>query len=98
LACRAIFAPTKPCRSTNCQAGGKSGKGARAIKLACQDLTPISLTPISCVLLYQRDAAIALRQKEYPGKDIYEDRQLEITSFLPISVEGQMAAMDKVLA
>ena len=41
---------------------------------------------------------IALCQKEYPGKDIYEDRQLEITSFLPISVEGQIAAMDKVLA
>jgi hypothetical protein len=54
--------------------------------------------PQICVLLYQRDAAIALRQKEYPGKDIYEDRQLEISSFLPISIEGQMAAMDKVLA
>jgi hypothetical protein len=54
--------------------------------------------PQICVLLYQRDAAIELRQKEYPQADIYEDRQLEITSFLPISIEGQMAAMDKVLA
>ena len=32
------------------------------------------------------------------NEDIYEDRQLEITSFLPISIEGQIAAMDKVLA
>lgn len=54
--------------------------------------------PQICVLLYQRDAAIELRQKEYPDKDVYEDRQLEITSFLPISVDEQMAAMDKVLA
>ena len=54
--------------------------------------------PQICVLLYQRDAAIELRQNEYPGADIYEDRQLEITSYLPISIEGQLAAMDKVLA
>ena len=54
--------------------------------------------PQICVLLYQRDAGIALRQKQYPQADIYEDRQLEITSFLPVSVEGQMAAMEKVLA
>lgn len=54
--------------------------------------------PQICILLYQRDAAIDLRQKEYPDRDIYEDRQLEITSFLTISIDEQIAAMEKVLA
>jgi len=54
--------------------------------------------PQICVLLYQRDAAIELRQKEFPERDIYEDRQLEITSFLPISIEDQIAAIDKAVA
>ena len=50
------------------------------------------------LLLRQRDAVIAARQKEFPDADVYEDRQLEITSSLPISVEAQIEAIDKVLA
>lgn len=53
--------------------------------------------PQICILLYQRDAAIDLRQKEFPDSDVYEDRRLEITSFLPISVDAQIAAIDKVM-
>lgn len=42
-------------------------------------------------LLYQRDSAIAAWQKEYPDKNVYEDRQLEILSLTPIQLSLKLA-------
>jgi hypothetical protein len=45
-------------------------------------------------LLYHRDAVIAAWQKRYPKQDVFEDRNLELTGYLPISVDewmGQLA-------
>lgn len=38
----------------------------------------------------QRDLAIEYRQRDNPGIDVYEDRDLDITSYLPIDVEMQI--------
>lgn len=53
--------------------------------------------PQIVLLLRQRDAAIAAWQTEHPGIDVYEDRKLEITSHLPVSVEQQIATVVKLL-
>jgi hypothetical protein len=44
-------------------------------------------------LLYERDKRIAAWQSEYPDVEVYEDRRLEITSALNISIEGQIQSM-----
>jgi len=41
-------------------------------------------------LLIHRDARIAAWQQKHPGKDVFEDRNLDLTGYLPISVEGWM--------
>ena len=43
-------------------------------------------------LLAQRDAAVADWARRHPERDVFEDRELEIASWLPISVEAQIAA------
>lgn len=44
-------------------------------------------------LLRQRDASIIAWQREHPDANAYEDRRIEITSVLDISVETQVAAI-----
>jgi hypothetical protein len=46
--------------------------------------------PQTQTLLYHRDAVIAAWQKTYPEQDVFEDRTLEMTGYLPISVNGWM--------
>lgn len=38
-------------------------------------------------LIRQRDQAVAARQHRFAERDIFEDRELDITSYLPISVD-----------
>ncbi len=44
-------------------------------------------------LLRARDAVIADWQARHPGQDVFEDRDLDITSQLPISVEDRIAQL-----
>lgn len=48
-------------------------------------------------LLAQRDAVIADWAQRHPHGDVFEDRALEITSRLPISVEAQIDAVREAL-
>ena len=48
-------------------------------------------------LLHQRDAKIAGWEKLYPDKDVYEDRDLEITSAQKVDVKKQIAAVRTAL-
>ena len=49
-------------------------------------------------LLRERDRVVAKWQENHPGVDVYEDRMMELTSYLPINVEAQirevLAALD----
>jgi hypothetical protein len=49
------------------------------------------------ILLTRRDAAIADWRARHPGADVFEDRSLEVTSMLDISVEDQIAAVNAAL-
>ena len=49
-------------------------------------------------LIQERDVAVADWQASHPGVDVYEDRKLEITSILDISVDDQIKAVNKRLA
>jgi len=49
-------------------------------------------------LVRARDQKVAARQKRSPDTNVYEDRDLEITSFLDISVEGQIGRINEALA
>ena len=44
-------------------------------------------------LLLHRDAVISAWQRTHPGVDVYEDRNLELTGYLPISVDEWMTAL-----
>lgn len=48
-------------------------------------------------LIERRDAVIAEWQQRHPGVDAFEDRALEVTSMVDISVEGQIAAVNAAL-
>jgi hypothetical protein len=48
-------------------------------------------------LLAQRDAAVADWQARHPGADVFEDRALEVTSMVDISVEDQITAVNAAL-
>ena len=48
-------------------------------------------------LIRERDAALEAWQRRHPDKDIYEERELELTSITPISVETQITAIQAVL-
>jgi len=43
------------------------------------------------------DAKVAGWQEQNPDSDVFEDRELEVTSFLDISVEGQVQALARAL-
>ena len=49
-------------------------------------------------LIRQRDIVVAEWETKHPGVNAYEDRDLEITSILDISVEGRIAQIEKALA
>lgn len=48
-------------------------------------------------LILARDAAVADWARTHPGEDVFEDRELEITSHAAISVEEQIAAVEAAL-
>ena len=48
-------------------------------------------------LLVARDAAVADWSKRHPDRDVYEDRELEVTSFVDISVEDQVREVARTL-
>lgn len=48
-------------------------------------------------LLEQRDAAVARWGEKHPDGDVFEDRSLEVTSEMTISVEKQIAAIRRAL-
>ncbi len=49
-------------------------------------------------LLRQRDAEIEKWQADHPKEDVYEDRNLEVTSSIKISVDDQIKAVHKALS
>jgi hypothetical protein len=49
-------------------------------------------------LVRARDQKVAARQQRNPDTTVYEDRDLEITSFLDISVEDQIGRINEALA
>ncbi|MDH6260499.1 hypothetical protein [Bradyrhizobium sp. BR13661] len=48
-------------------------------------------------LLIERDAAVEHWRSAHPGNDVFEDRHLEITSSLDISLERQIAWLDRLI-
>lgn len=48
-------------------------------------------------LLIKRDAAVKKWQAEHPGINVYEDRNLEITSIIDISVEDKIKSVEGLL-
>jgi hypothetical protein len=48
-------------------------------------------------LLHDRDRAVHDWQAAHPGENVFEDRGLEITSIMDISVEGQIKKVKKAL-
>ena len=48
-------------------------------------------------LVTERDAAMEAWRKRHPDRDVFEDRELEITSQQPISVENQIAGVRAAL-
>ncbi|MGH6946301.1 MAG: DUF6969 family protein [Kiloniellales bacterium] len=53
--------------------------------------------PQAVALLEARDATVAAWENRNPGVDIYEDRALEVTSCLDISIDSQVRAVAKAL-
>ncbi len=54
--------------------------------------------PQIVALLRQRDAAIAAWKTKHPRRNVYEDRDLEVTSIVAISPEAQIAAVRRARA
>lgn len=48
-------------------------------------------------LLQQRDATVEAWARSHPGADVFEDRALDVTSQLPISVEDTLAQLERLL-
>ena len=48
-------------------------------------------------LLFERDNTVAAWQKRHPKRNVYEDRELDITSEMPISLEDQITRVNEVL-
>ncbi len=45
-------------------------------------------------LLEARDRMVAEWQARHPDRDVYEDRELEVTSWLPVSLDDQIRALE----
>ena len=54
--------------------------------------------PQVILLLQARDVCIEAWEKQRPGKDVFEDRELEITSQVDIDIAAQIAAVRAALA
>ncbi len=54
--------------------------------------------PQIAALIDHRDAVIEAWARDHPGVDVYEDRELGITGWLPVSVDDQLAAVRAALA
>jgi len=54
--------------------------------------------PQIAALLTHRDAVVEAWARDHPGVDVFEDRDLEVTGWLPISVDDQLAAVRAALA
>lgn len=48
-------------------------------------------------LLRHREAVVAARRGAYPDTDVLEDRTLEVTGYLPISIGEQVGALQRAL-
>jgi hypothetical protein len=46
-------------------------------------------------LIEHRDQVVAAWQLAHPGEDVFEDRALEITGYLPISVDSWVQALSR---
>lgn len=57
----------------------------------------ILFRPQIAALLQERDRSIAAWQRAHPDRDVYEDRDLEVTSIMPIDVTKQIGAVDKAV-
>lgn len=53
--------------------------------------------PQAAALLHERDRNISAWAASHPDVDVYEDRDLEITSILRIDVEQQISAVERAL-
>lgn len=53
--------------------------------------------PQIAALLGHRDAVVEAWRRDHPGVDVFEDRDLEVTGWLPVSVDDQLAAVRKGL-
>ena len=53
--------------------------------------------PQIAALLEHRDAVVEAWTRDHPGVDVFEDRELEVTGYLAISVDDQLAAVRGVL-
>jgi len=49
-------------------------------------------------LILKRDQVVAQWQLTHAGQDVYEDRDLELTSELDVSVEDQMSLLRESLS
>ncbi|MHA1543571.1 MAG: DUF6969 family protein [Alphaproteobacteria bacterium] len=47
--------------------------------------------------MLKRDKKIKMWQKKHPGKDVFEDRDLEVLSQCKVSVEEQIRGLEKAL-
>jgi hypothetical protein len=54
--------------------------------------------PYMEVLLDTRDEVIAAWREAHPDRDVFEDRELEVTSVLPISVDDHLGKVRQALA
>ena len=48
-------------------------------------------------LLAERDRVVAAWQEEHPDRDVYEDRELEVTSKVPVPIDEQIAHIQAAL-
>ena len=48
-------------------------------------------------LLHARDRAVEDWARHRPGSDVFEDRDLEVTAHMEVSVEDQVRAISKAL-
>lgn len=48
-------------------------------------------------LLIERDRMVEAWQRRHPDRDVYEDRELEVTSILPVSIDDQIRRIEERL-
>ena len=71
----------------------------RRLLAAAHGRNPITGNPQpDQVISHRRDAAVTEHQAKHGGENVYEDRNLELTSMAEISVEGQIQGVRKALS